>query len=54
MLCAALIPNPWMETGTEQGLTATTGKLLLDHTKLIPCSTEHQGNEVGSVGRKEN
>ena len=27
---------------------------LLGHTKLIPCSTEHQGTEVGSVGRKEN
>ena len=21
---------------------------------LIPCSTEHQGSKVGSVGRKEN
>ena len=26
----------------------------LGHAKLISCSTEHQGNEVGSVGRKEN
>ena len=26
----------------------------LGHTKLISCSTEHHGNEVGSVGRKEN
>ena len=28
----------------------------LGHTKLISCSTEHQGNrnEVGLVGRKEN
>ena len=24
------------------------------HAKLISCSTEHQRNEVGSVGRKEN
>ena len=29
-------------------------KLDLGHAKLISCSTEHQGNEVGSVGRKEN
>ena len=27
---------------------------ILGHTKLIPCSTEHQGNGVGLVGRKEN
>ena len=27
---------------------------ILGHAKLISCSTEHQGNEVGSVGRKEN
>ena len=27
---------------------------VLGHTKLIPCSTEHQGNQVGSVGWKEN
>ena len=26
----------------------------LSHAKLIPCSTNHQGNEIGSVGRKEN
>ena len=26
----------------------------LGHAKLISCSTEHQGNEVGLVGRKEN
>ena len=25
----------------------------LGHAKLISCSTEHHGNEVGSVGRKE-
>ena len=28
--------------------------VYLDYAKLIPCSMEHQGNEVGSVGRKEN
>ena len=28
-------------------------QLQLGHTKLIPYSTEHQVNEVGSVGRKE-
>ena len=25
-------------------------EMNLLHTKLIPCSTEHQGNEVESVG----
>ena len=28
--------------------------IYLGHTKLISCSTEHQENEVGLVGRKEN
>ena len=26
----------------------------LGNAKLIPCLTEHQGNEVGLVGRREN
>ena len=32
----------------------TRFKDLLGHAKLISCSMEHQRNEVGSVGRKEN
>ena len=28
--------------------------IILGQAKLISCSTEHQGNEVGLVSRKEN
>ena len=46
-------PHP-LHTFVAFPLALQSAQSHIGHAKLISCSMEHQRNEVGSVGRKEN